>query len=118
MACQFGRRTIPSHQVSAAGDRLVCMTPPFSRPSGGFTAVGITITQTRGGGRGGAAQGGGRAVVSPRGAQSCEYVPVWAARAVRPSEVGVGTFHFTLFCSIQHPLMTAGMVHRHCVDTV
>lgn len=90
MACQFGRRTVPPHGVSPEGDRLVCATPPFSRPSGGFTAVGITITQTqsRGGDGGGGARRGGRAVVSPRGAQSFEYVPAWEARAARPSEAG------------------------------
>ena len=91
MACQFGRRTIRAEGVSRAGDRLVCLTPPLGSPSGGFVAVGIAvgITFTRskvkhGGG------GGGRPVVSPRGAQSFEYAPLWLARAVRPSEVDLG----------------------------
>ena len=87
MACQFGRRTIRAEGVTRAGDRLVCITPPLGRPSGGFVAVGITITQSKvkhGGG------GGGRPVVSPRGAQSFEYAPLWLARAVRPSEVDLG----------------------------
>ena len=60
--------------------------------SGGFTAVGITITQhtTRAGQSRALQQRSARPVVSPRGAQSFEYAPLWVLRAVRPSEVDQG----------------------------
>ena len=99
MACQFGPHTILPTSVSPEGDTLVCVTPPFGRPAGGFIAVGITITTAKawpetprhpgaaaGGAEGGAA-GKGRPVVTPRGARSFEYAKAWVLRGVAPSRV-------------------------------
>ena len=88
MACQFGPHTVRAHAVSPIGDRMLCVTPPYGRPGGGFTAVGLTISsldaQLYSSADADAARG--RAVVSPRGAQGFEYTPTWITRAARPSE--------------------------------
>ena len=99
MACQFGPHTILPTSVSPEGDTLVCVTPPFGRPAGGFIAVGITITTAKAwpetprhpgaaaGGAEGGAEGKGRPVVTPRGARSFEYAKAWVLRGVAPSRV-------------------------------
>ena len=81
MACQFGPRVVPARAVSPEGDRMLCVAPPFPRPSGGFIAVGITLT---------AGADPSRGVTVPRGARSFEYVPAWSTLSARPSEVDVG----------------------------
>ena len=35
IACQFGPRVVPARAVSPEGDRMICVAPPFPRPSGG-----------------------------------------------------------------------------------
>ena len=93
MACQFGPHTIHPTSVSPEGDKLVCVTPPFGRPAGGFIAVGITITTAKAwpetpqvlGGAEGGAEGKGRPAVTPRGARSFEYAVAWVLRSVAPS---------------------------------
>ena len=81
MACQFGPRVVPARAVSPEGDRMLCVAPPFPRPSGGFIAVGITLT---------AGADPSRGVTVPRGARSFEYVPAWSTLAARPSEIDAG----------------------------
>ena len=81
MACQFGPRVVPARAVSPEGDRMICVAPPFPRPSGGFIAVGITLT---------AGADPSRGVTVPRGARSFEYVPAWSTLAARPSEIDAG----------------------------
>ena len=60
---------------------MICVAPPFPRPSGGFIAVGITLT---------AGADPSRGVTVPRGARSFEYVPAWSTLAARPSEIDAG----------------------------
>ena len=81
IACQFGPRVVPARAVSPEGDRMICVAPPFPRPSGGFIAVGITLT---------AGADPSRGVTVPRGARSFEYVPAWSTLAARPSEIDAG----------------------------
>ena len=90
MACQFGPHIVHPSHVSTDGSTRACVTPPFGRPAGGFIAVGITITTPKGWpDRAGAGrnEGGGRPVVTPRGARSFEYSPAWILRSVKPSEI-------------------------------
>ena len=62
---------------------MLCVAPPFPRrPSGGFIAVGITLTAGADPSRG--------VTVPARGARSFEYVPAWSTLAARPSEIDAG----------------------------